>query len=256
MGSEPKNRLADLERREMHLTLFACAAIAILAIGTAVLMYPLVFSQQAPTDKTTRVAFFGFCTLCLLLAGYLWERQRTVRQLRLEMAEDRRRALESEAQANRELLKTMPKLNAFQDSLPMEFRRTSATNGTLSVLVVALTLPANSSNTAHATSLLCDAAKVVSRKLREQDAMYILGPTCIGAVLGGADVQVAQGLSARIGEGLNSLAAGSGPSATIKIVNYPADASSAHELQQAVRALIPSDDSMRAIAEEVLAESR
>src|SRR5262245_42364815 len=126
MASAGRNRLADLERREMHLTLFACAAIAILAIGTAVLMYPLVFSQQAATDKTTRIAFFGCCALCLLLAGYLWERQRTVRQLRTEMAEDRRRALESEAQANRELLKTMPKLNAFQDSLPMEFRRTSA----------------------------------------------------------------------------------------------------------------------------------
>ena len=252
MGSSAKMRLAELERREVHLTLFACSAIAILAIGTAVLMYPVVFSEQSPADKTTRVAFFGFCGLCLLLAGYLWERQRTIRHLRVAMAEDRRRALESEAQASRELLKTMPKLNAFQDSLPMEFRRTAATDGKLSILVVTVKLQAVSTNSNLGMSALSDAAKVVSRKLRGQDSMYILGPACIGAVLPGADTHLAQGLSGRIEEALAAgVGAGSRFSFALKIVNYPADASSAHELQEAVRALIPTDDSMRAIAEEI-----
>src|SRR5262249_52099955 len=121
MQSSANNRLAELERRELQLTVFACFAIAILAVGTAVLMYPVVFPAQGTADTTTRVAFFGFCALCLLLAWYVFERQRTIRKMREEMAEERRRALDAEAQANRELLKTMPKLNAFQDSLPMEF---------------------------------------------------------------------------------------------------------------------------------------
>ena len=68
MQPSSTTRLADLERRELHLTIFACLAIGILAIGTAVLMYPLVFPAQGPADKTMRVAFFGFCGLCLLLA--------------------------------------------------------------------------------------------------------------------------------------------------------------------------------------------
>src|SRR5947209_1235466 len=111
----PLGSTHDLERRETQLTLFACWAIVTLSVGTAVLMYPVVFSEQNPAGKTMRVAFFGFCGLCLLLAGYLYERQRMIRRLRLAMAEDRKRALLAEAQANRELLKTMPKLNWFQD---------------------------------------------------------------------------------------------------------------------------------------------
>src|SRR5690349_17387936 len=94
------NRLAELERRELQLTVFACFAIGVLAVGTAVLMYPVVFPAQGAVDTTTRVAFFGFCGLCLLLAWYVFERQRTIRHMREEMAEERRRALESEAQAN------------------------------------------------------------------------------------------------------------------------------------------------------------
>jgi len=251
MGPQSKSRVADLERRELHLTIFACSAIAVLAIGTAVLMYPVVFSEQAPADRTTRVAFFGFCGLCLLLAGYLWERQRTIQHLRGEMAEDRRRALEAEAHASEELLKTMPKLNSFQDSLPMEFRRTAATTNNLSILVVTVTPEGKSpSKTAAALS---DTAKIVSRKLRDRDSMFILGPACIGAVLPGADMQVAQGLSSRIDDGLAlAVKTGNSFSYAIKIVNYPADASSAHELQQAVCSLIPTDNSLGAIAQEAL----
>jgi hypothetical protein len=251
MGAQGKNRLMDLERRELHLTIFACSAIAVLAIGTAVLMYPVVFSEQAPADRTTRVAFFGFCGLCLLLAGYLLERQRTIQQLRMEMAEDRRKALEAEAHASEELLKTMPKLNSFQDSLPMEFRRTVATSNNLSILVVTVMAPGKS--TAKTAAALSDAAKVVSRKLRERDSMFVLGPACVGAVLPGADMQVAQGLSSRIDNGLGDAAkGGTNFSYAIKIVNYPADASSAHELQQAVCALIPTDNSLGAMAQEAL----
>lgn len=251
MQPSGNNRLADLERRELHLTVFVCIAIGILAIGTAVLMYPLVFPAQGPADKTMRAAFFGFCGLCLLLGWYLWERQRTIGHMRTEMADERKRAHDAEAQANQELLKTMPKLNAFQDSLPMEFRRTAATAQELSILVVTVKLRAVTPSTAIAAAALSDAAKVVSRKLREQDSMYILGPRCIGAVLPGFDMQIAQDLSRRISEGLAVAAsAANNCSYGIKIVNYPADASSAHELQQAIHALIPGGDSMRAIAEE------
>jgi hypothetical protein len=250
MPPSNNNRLADLERRELHLTVFACIAIGILAVGTAVLMYPVVFPAQGPVDKTMRVGFYGFCGLCLLLGWYLWERQRTIGKMRMEMAEERRRALDAEARANQELLKTMPKLNAFQDSLPMEFRRTAVTTQKLSILVVAVRLR-GTPDAATTASALSDAAKAVSRKLREQDSMYILGPLCLGAVLPGSDMEVAQELSRRINEGLGLAASASGNcSYAIKIVNYPADASSAHELQQAVHALIPGDDSMRAIAEE------
>src|SRR5690349_6043278 len=73
MATAGNNRLAELERRELQLTVFACFAIAVLAVGTAVLMYPVVFPAQGTVDTTMRVAFFGFCGLCLLLAWYVFE---------------------------------------------------------------------------------------------------------------------------------------------------------------------------------------
>ena len=44
------------------------------------------------------------------------------------------------------------------------------------------------------TILLGDAAKVISRRLREQDSIYMLAPTCFCAVLPGADMPVADKL--------------------------------------------------------------
>ena len=92
-------RPSDLDRRETQLTIFACSAIVVLAIGTALLMYPLVFSREAPVEATMtmRIAFVGFCLLSVLLAGYLWDRQKTICRLRRQMAEERGRVSSSTA---------------------------------------------------------------------------------------------------------------------------------------------------------------
>jgi GGDEF domain-containing protein len=250
MHAAPKAQASDLERRETQLTLFACAAIAILGGGTAILMYPLVFSQP---DKTLRVAFVGFCTLCLLLAGYLWERQSTVRRLRQEMAEERTRVALAQQQASVELLKTMPNFASFQDRLPMEFRRTTATTQKLSILVASVLPPKGPSGAidpATSTALFGDAAKVISRKLREQDSIYILAEGCFGVVLPGADAAFARGVHDRVADGLADAAGVSNRfTYKIKIVNFPDDAKSATELAQAVSALMSSGNSMRDMAQ-------
>lgn len=242
----------DLERREFQLTVFACLAIAVLAIGTAILMYPLVFSPGVSLpERTLRIAFFGFCGLSLLLAGYLWDRQMTIRRLRREIAESRRKTVEAQALASEELLKTMPQFSSFQDRLPMEYRRTIATTHKLSILVVNVRLSSDASTSMTGTTLLGDAAKVIYRKVRQQDSIYLFGPTCFGAVLPGADIANAQRIADRIGEGLAD-AAGIACRFTyqIKVLNYPAHASSAHELQHAVRLLIPGSASTQAQAGE------
>jgi hypothetical protein len=253
MPARHKLRASDLERRESQLTLFACITIAILTIGTALLMYPVVFSHQtAAPDKTLRVAFFGFCTLCLLLTAYLWERQSTIRRLRGQMAEDRLRVAEAQQQASTELLKTMPNFGSFQDRLPMEYRRAAATTQNLSVLVTRVILP-QGAYAPGANSLLADAAKVISRRLRDHDSIYILAPGCFCAVLPGADVAFAQDIYDRVADGLADAAGASNRfSYKIDIVNYPADASSAHELERAVSALMPTDQSLPEMARAIM----
>ncbi len=253
MPASQKIHAHDLERRELQLTLFACVAIAILAMGTAILMYPVVFSRQSyATDKALPIAFVGFCILSVLLAGYLWERQATIRRLRKTMAEERMRVAEAQRQACTELLKTMPNFSSFQDRLPMEYRRTIATTQKLSILVVSLGV-AEANDSLGAPSLMGDAAKVISRKLREQDSIYILGATCFGAVLPGADLDFARRVYDRVAEGLADAAGANNRfSYKIDIINYPADATSAHELEGAVSALLPTDDSMHAMAQAIV----
>ena len=104
---------ADLERREFQLSVFACAAIAIMGVGSALLMYPVVFTQQdTPQKLNLRIAFFGFCGLCLLLTAYVWNTQARMRSLRRQMEMDRKQSTAARLQASEELLKSIPKLGA------------------------------------------------------------------------------------------------------------------------------------------------
>ena len=244
-----------LERRELHLSIFACLAVGILAIGTALFMYPAVFSDQtSPHDRSLRIAFFGFCGLCILLTAYLWHRQVTIQRLRRQVDQERRRTVELQKQASVEVLKAIPNFTSFLDSLLMQHRRTAASSQELSILVVTLQWPDSLAGASVGSSALGDAAKVISRKLREQDSLFILGPACFGVLLPGTEMAVAERIANRTAEGLAD-AAGAGDrfSHKIGIVNYPAHASSAQELQEAVRELMPGDNSIRSLASEVLA---
>jgi GGDEF domain-containing protein len=240
----------NLEHSEMQLSIFVAVTVTVMAVGMVVLMYPVVFSHQTPGDRTLRTAFWGFCALCVLLTIYLWERHATIRRLRRQMAEGRRQIVENRRQASVELLKTMPNFGSFQDRLPMEFRRMATTTQKLSIVVITIKFPADHSSPSETASALGDAAKVIGRKMREQDSIYILAPACFGAVLPGVDLSSAERVCARLNEGLADAAGASHRfQFDLKVVNYPAHASSAHELQQAVSTLALADDSVQGMAE-------
>jgi GGDEF domain-containing protein len=244
----------DLQRRQRHLIVFACAAIVILAGGSALLMYPAVFAQRGPSpDKALRIAFFGFCGLGALLTAYIWESQATIGRLRRQMESDRRQLEEVRRQASAELLKTIPKLGSFQDLLAMESRRTIAMSENLSIVVVTVQPSEEVSSPSALISILGDASKAIARRLRAQDSIYLLGGTTFGVVLPGVSKAAAQGISARVAEGLGDAAGASSRfSCKINIVSYLEDASSPHDLQEAICALIPSDNSVHSLAEEAL----
>jgi GGDEF domain-containing protein len=240
----------NLEHRELQLSIFVAVTVSVLAVGMAVLMYPVVFSHQTPADRTTHIAFWGFCALCVLLTVYLWDRHATIRRLRREMAEGRRQIAETRRQASVELLKTMPNFDSFQDRLPMEFRRTATTTQKLSLVVIIIKFPPEYSSPSETASALGDAAKVIARKMREQDSIYILAPACFGAVLPGVDLSTAERVCARLTEGLADAAGASHRfHVELKVINYPAHASSATELLQAVSALALVDESLPGMAE-------
>ena len=235
---------ADVERRDSHLTLFACSAIAVLAVGLALLMYPAVFaSRSSPPSRAPQVAFFGFCGLSCLLIMYILDRQLMIQRLRRQIAIDRMRASEAMREAGADLLGTIPNFNTFEDRLYMEFRRAVTADLTLSVLVVAVRVRPDFSEPSLAMSVLSDAAKAISRKQREQDSIYLLTPGFFGIILPGVDTSTARRISSRFSEGLYD-AAGANDRFSFKIdvINYPEHAKSSHDLELAVCGYLPERD--------------
>jgi GGDEF domain-containing protein len=235
------------------LTAFACAAIGILTGGAALLMYPAVFAQGLSPDKAPRIAFVGFCGLGVLLMAYIWESQSTIGRLRRAIESDHRKTEEIQRQTSRELLTTIPKLGSFRDLLAMECRRTIAMSENLSILVVIVQPSKDVSSPTALVSILADASKAIARKLRAEDSICLLGEATFGVVLPGVSKAVARGISARLAEGLADAAGASSRfSCKCDIVSYPEDASSPHDLQEAICALIPPDNSVPSMAQGTL----
>lgn len=236
---------SDLEKREFQLSIFACLAIVVLAGGLALLMYPAVFSgRENPPTRAPQIAFYGFCTLSCLLVAYIVDRQITIHRLRYQMALDRKRASEALRQASADLLSTMPTFNTFEDRLTMEFRRAAAAEQKLSVLMVSIKLHAAFSEPSLGLSALGDAAKAISRKLREEDSIFILRSAYFGVILPGLGQAEVKRLSGRIAEGLSDAAGASDRfSFKIETISYPEQTTSAHDLELVVSGWLPESDS-------------
>src|SRR5579863_10121691 len=90
----------DLSQRERHLLGFAIFSICMLAAGFALLAYPAVFAHTAViTGSVSKVCFFSFCGLSVLLVAYLLDRYKVVRHLRYEIDLERLRHAEYRFQA-------------------------------------------------------------------------------------------------------------------------------------------------------------
>jgi GGDEF domain-containing protein len=230
--------LDQLERRELHLTVLAVAFVLIQAAGLAALMYPPVFDHpEDPRKWTLRVAYFGFCVLTLLFAGYLLDRQRTVRKLKQQVLLEVNRNIELRQQANTDLLQSMPDVHHFWDRLTMEVRRALTNQHSLSMLLVQSTPTPGAANVSSA--VWGDAAKALSRKLRATDSIYRLAPDLIGLILPEADTENAALIVFRLEEELKAVRAKHGSVFKLHVYNYPADAQSAHELEDIVKGFLP-----------------
>ncbi len=233
----------SLDQREQHLWLLTTTVIVVLVAGLALLMYPAVFSQTLTiSGKTLRVSFFGFCALSVLLIGYLIDRQLIVRQLRKKIMLELKRNIELRRHASRDVLDTLPGLAHFLDRLTMEHRRAAILNAPLSVAVVKLTPSANISDAGEFTEAQGDAVKAMSRRLRREDSISWFCPGFFGVILPELKESDSPKFLGRLEEGLQDAAGVGGRfSSTIHIISYPAQASTARELEEKVRSLLPKE---------------
>lgn len=244
MTTKEKQTPEELERREFQLNLFAASAIAVLATGLILLMYPAVFANRENSSNVPRIAFYGFCILSFLLVAYIVDRQFTIHRLKSQIAMERARASEALRRASADVLSAMPNVNTFEDRLTMEFRRAAAADLKLSVMVISITLNGLFAEPAMATAVLGDVASAVSRKLREQDSIFILRSTCFGVILPGLGQAGIQQVSTRISEGLSDVSGVTHRfSFKLESVSYPEQTSSALDLELAVSGWLPEADS-------------
>jgi hypothetical protein len=250
MGTLNRAELDNLERRELQLTILAAAFVLIQAAGLAMFMYPLVFLHPVGNKWTLRVAFFGFCALTLLFAGYLLDRQRTVRKLKQQILAELDRNVTLQHQASVDLLQTMPDQNHFWDRLTMEHRRALTMKRTLSVLL-AKAKPAAPAKVDRPTVAIenqgsseawSDAAKAMSRKLRPADSIYRLSTDLFALVLPDTDVLNAKRIAVRLQEELQEIRAKHGKAFDVTVHNYPEHVKSARELEDIVKSLLPAKD--------------
>ena len=234
---------ASLDRREMQLLLLAFTVIFVLVVGMALLMYPTVFSTPVVVSgHTQRKAFFGFCALAVLLLGYLVDRQMMITHLRDQLVQEQEKVARARHEASADLLGTLPHFTDFQDRLAMEYRRASTTQQPLSLVMVVLEASPDFSHSNELSISFGDAAKALMRKLRDEDSMYIFRRGVFCLILPGVAAKDAYLVVGRLTEGLQDASGASSRfSFQIRIFNYPEHATSAREIEQAVRPFAPAE---------------
>lgn len=248
MATLNRQELDKLERRELNLTVLAAVFVLVQAAGLAVLMYPLVFLRPDTGNKwTLRVAYFGFCVLTLLFAGYLLDRQRLIRKLKQNLLEELERNIQIRQQANVDILQSMPGPDHFWDRLTMEHRRAMTMHKTLTLLLVQSTHGPGDKKQREAA--WGEAAKAMSRKLRPTDSIYNLSSQLFAIVLPETDTLNAKRVAVRLQEELQAVRAKYGLSFDISVHNYPEHVQSSHELEDIVKSLLPENKKWEISAE-------
>src|ERR1700722_19969529 len=237
----------SLERHELQTILLACLAIIMLAITVAVFVYPVVFSPSASSIvRIMTVAAFGFCVLSILQAIYLVDRQVTIKRLRQQIREERKTSSRVLKQASVDLFETLGNFGSFQDQLLTECQRAATRKQNLTVLIIATQVHEAFSEPSLSRPILGDVAKAISRKLREQDSIYILTYGSFGVILPGVDTLAARRVSGRVMEGLTDATGASNRfSFRVDALSCPEQMSSGHELKLAVNELLSKNSRNR-----------
>lgn len=232
-----------LERREAQLSILAILVIAVMSIGMAAAMYPLVFAHPiTPETETARRAFYSFCVLSTLMVTYLTNRHIVIRRLRKKIADGQERIKLIQHQASADLLRTLPGMSRFQDRLTMEFRRCAHTGDRLSLLLVLASVNQDISNEGEIADIFGDLAKALLVKMRKDDAMYGFRPGGLGILVVAPTAAPLAQICARLVQSLEEARRSSGRfSFEMRVVNYPEQAKTAWEMEQAVRTFIPLD---------------
>jgi len=218
------------------LRLLALTVILVLALGLALMMYPTVFAKPMTLSGATfQTIFFGFCTLSVLLIGYLVDRHILISRLRGRIAARESAIQFIQHEASKDFLASLPAIDNFTDRLAMEFRRASRSEQPLSLLAVEVRVRPEICNEADTEVVHADAGRAMLRRLRGEDSLFLLESGAFGILLPRISTHTAELMKEGF-EGELRDAAGLIPRFNFKVrlINYPDQVSSAHEIMEAI----------------------
>ena len=241
---------AKLERRDAQLWVLAMAMIVILTCGIALIIYPTAFTMPVVLSGAyLKRVFFSFCVLSLLVVGYLMERRIVVSRLRARIREEEQRARRILNEASGDLLASLPGVEHFRDRLAMEFRRATNAQLPLSLVLAGLRPSHRLNDSGDVLTAYGDAAKAIVRKLRGEDSIYLFRAGVFGAVLPGVRASDGNRVAERLAEGLADASGASDRfSFILRVVSYPENATSAHEMERAAMTFLVEEDRQVAAA--------
>jgi len=226
--------LQDLERREWHLWMLVLATLLVFASAIVLLMYPTVFlNPLVVSGPILRKAFFGFCALSILLLAYLANRQVLLARARRTVLKDQAAMLRAQKDVTANFLGSLPDLRLFQARVRAEFKRALLGQQPLSLVFVSVEA-AGSSLSAN-NELIAVLVGALKRKLRGDDFIYLLAPRVFCILLPGVTAANASRLRGRMTAGLNEARASSRCSFEIKVLNYPEQAKTVQDIEEAIR---------------------
>ncbi len=234
----------QLDRRQLQLTVLYRLTIAFIATGVEMLIYPWIFSRDILlSSRSLQFAFYGFCLLSVLLVGYLWDRQLTIRRLNEQVRAEQKRNRELRMKASSDVLNMIPGMRGFKEHLSIQSQVANAKVGaTFSIAVVRLYLSGTISQKLEEQIAFADAAQVIHRRLGNEDSIWTLGRGVYGIILSGTDVAAAKQFATSVELGLQDAAGvNSRFTADVQPLTFTGRARSVYELEQAVNALLPRD---------------
>lgn len=225
-----------LEQRELHLWVVALGAMVVMAMGLALMMYTAIFFRPVVfKEPLAKKAFFGFCTLSILLFGYFVDRQIVILKLRKRVELQKQTLANLRHQASHGILAALPGADCFRDCLAMECLRSSVSQQSFSVVTVRIFPGAESAIGFETTMTFGDALKAISRKLRDGDSVYSLDEGAFGIVLPGVGPMAGKSFARRLTEGLYD-AAGVSARFSFKVdhANYPDEVTTSREMERKI----------------------
>lgn len=242
-----------IERREFQLSVLSIVVIAVMAIGMAASVYPMVFTHPVtPDTETARKSFYSFCVLAVLMVSYLTNRQIVIRRLRRRIKEGQERIELIRRQASSDLLSTLPGMSQFQDRLTMEFRRSASTSDRISLVMVRVTAHQGLSEAGEIENAYGAAVKALLVKMRKDDSIYAFRPGGYGIVMVQPGADQIEKFSNRMIRGLEEARqAGAQFTFETRVVNHPQDAQTAYEMEQAVHSFFPVEVAAKAAVSSV-----